>query len=253
MSKFTLLPIDQIGYDPEFYPRVNGKEDWLTVHRYKEVLGSAPWKSDASKPGAFPPVIVVKASGYDWTYLILDGLHRLRAWEAAGLERIPAVIEALPKSKWLERSVELNVDSKRPLDSGDKRWVATKLMADGWTVSKVATLLCMEKASLEKLVATNITKLTQSSAKNILRGRSNREVNGEHYGFLKAPFSPISGTGNAQKALRTQAAVSCREANQIIESFIALLESRAIDPTDEHTSGLLNRVRELLEETAVAA
>lgn len=253
MSKFTYLPIDQIGYDPEFYPRVAGKPDWLTVHRYKEALKSQPWKADASKPGAFPPVVVVKASGYDWPYLSLDGVHRQSAFAGAGLDKIAAIIETLPKSKWLERSVELNTDSKRPLDSGDKRFVTTKLMAEGWSAGKVATLLCMEKASLEKLIATNVTKLTHASAKSIPSGRSNREIRGEHYGFLKAPFSPISGTGNAQKALRSQSTVSCREATQIIESFIALLESKAFDLTDERTCDLLSRVHDLLPDVAAVA
>lgn len=195
MSK--VLPLDQIGYDPEYYPRVNGKEDWLTVHRYKEALKAHPWKADASKPGSFPPVIVVKTAGYQWSYLLLDGLHRVRAWSAAGLEKIPAVIETLPKSKWLERSVELNIDSKRPLDSGDKRWVATKLTAAGWKAGAIAALLCMEQGSFEKLVSTNIQKLTQASAKNIVTGRSNRQVGEDHIGFLKAPFTGVSGTGNA--------------------------------------------------------
>lgn len=247
MSKFVLLPLDQIGYDPQYYPRVNGKEDWITVHRYKEALKSQPWKADAGKPGAFPPIIVVKVTGYDWTYMSLDGLHRMRAWGGAGLEKIPAIIEALPKSKWLERSVELNIDSKRPLDSGDKRWVATKLAADGWKPGQIASLLCMERSSFDKLVATNIQKLTQASAKSILPGRSNRQVGKEHVGFLKAPFRELTA-GNAQKALRAQAAVSCREANQIIESFVALLESKAIDTTDEHTAELLTKVRNLMEE-----
>lgn len=245
MSKFVQLPLDQIGYDPEYYPRVNGKEDWLTVHRYKEALKSQPYKADANQTGAFPPIIVVKTTGYDWAYLILDGLHRLKAFEAVGLEKIPATIEALPKSKWLERSVELNIDSKRPLDSGDKRWVATKLMADGWKPGQVASLLCMERASFDKLVATNITKLTQASAKNILPGRSNRQVGKDHVGFLKAPFRDVTA-GNAQKALKTQAAVSCRESVQIIESFVALLEAKVIDVTDERTAELLLRVRELI-------
>lgn len=248
MSKFVQLLLDQIGYDPEYYPRVNGKEDWLTVHRYKEVLKSNPWKADANRDGAFPPIIVVQTTGYDWKYLVLDGLHRVKSFGAAGLEKIPAIVEVLPKSKWLERSVELNIDSKRPLDSGDKRWIATKLMADGWKPGQVASLLCMERASFDKLVATNIQKLTQASAKSILPGRSNRTIGKEHVGFLKAPFSDATGTSNAQKALRVQAAVSCRESVQIIESFVALLEAKSIDLTDERTTDLLIRVRDLLEQ-----
>lgn len=250
--RFSQLPLEQIGYDPAYYPRVNGKEDWLTVHRYKEAVKSQPWKADASRQGSFPAVIVVKATGYEWPYILLDGLHRVRAWSAAGLKSIAAIVEHLPKSKWLERSVELNIDSKRPLDSGDKRWVATKLTADGWKAGDIASLLCMEADSFKKLMATNVQKLTQASAKSILPGRSNRQVGDENFGFLKAPFRDVTGIGNAQRALRTQASVSCREAKQIIESFISLLESKAIDFTDESTASLLSRADELLRECAVS-
>lgn len=254
MTEWTMIPLSQIGYDPEYYPRVDRKADWLTVHRYKEAVKSHPEKADPSNPGAFPPVIVVKTTGYEWPYLYLDGLHRGSAFASAGLESIAAIIERLPKSRWLARSAELNIDSKRPLDSGDKRWIATKLASDGWESGKIANLLCMENASFEKLMATNITKLTQTSAKHIRPGRSNRQIGDAHYGFLKAPFTDVSGTGNAQTALRMQDRVASREAIQIVESFVALLESKAIDPTDERIAERLQRAAELLETLiAVAA
>lgn len=251
--RHTLLPLDQIGYDPAYYPRVDGREDWLTVHRYKEAIKSQPWRADASRAGAFPPVVVAKATGYDFPYVLLDGLHRLKAFGGAGRDKIAATIEHIPKSKWLARSVELNIDSKRPLDSGDKRFVATALRADGWKDGDIASLLCMEPDSFKKLVATNVQKLTASSAKSIPFGRSNRVIADEHIGFLKAPFSGVSGTGNAQRALRNQASVSSRESIQIIESFVALLESKAIDFTDERVAELLERANTLLRESAVAA
>lgn len=247
------IPLDKIGYDPEYYPRVNGREDWLTVHRYKEALKSHPWKADARKEYAFPPVVVVKTTGYDFPYLLLDGLHRVRAFGVCGIDKIWAAVESLPKSKWLARSVELNIDGKRPLESGDKRWIATKLTAEGWKSGDIAQLLCMEQGSFDKLVASNIQKLTQASAKSIAFGRSNRQIDGEHIGFLKAPFKGLTGTGNAQRALKSQHSVSSREATQIIESFIALMEAKAIDTTDERIVDLLLRVKELLEATAVAA
>lgn len=243
-----LLDLDKIGYDPEYYPRVNGKEDWLTVHRYKEALLSHPDKAKPGSPGAFPEVVVVKAVGYDWPYILLDGLHRARSFSAAGYDQIGAIIERLPQSKWLERSVELNIDSKRALDSGDKRWVASRLTADGWKPEKIAALLCMETGSFEKLMATSVQKLTKASSESIPMGRSNRRIGKEHVGFLKPPFSGLSGTANAQKALRAQSAVSSRDTLQIVESFIALLESRAVDLTDEHLHERLTVAGALLDE-----
>lgn len=245
------IAIDQIGYDPQYYPRVNGNEDWMTVHRYKESLKCNPWKSDAKKDGAFPAVVVVKTTGYEWPYLLLDGLHRLRAFAGAGYDRIWSDVERLPQSKWLERSVELNISSKRPLDSGDKRWVAKRLSESGWQPEKIAGLLEMEKSSFEKLMSTGVQKLSKAASKAIPIGRSNRQINGEHVGFLKEPFTDVTGTGNAVKTLQLQASVSSRNANQIIESFVALLESGCIDHTDEWVSERLEVIRRLLEEMVV--
>lgn len=250
MPEWTMLPIDKIGYDPRYYPRVNGHEDWMTALRYKEALVTHPEKSDPKNPGAFPPIVVVKAAGFDWPYILLDGLHRLRAFHQAGMEKIAATIERLPKSKWLERSVELNIDSKRPLDSGDKRWVAKLLMEEeGWTADRVATLLEMETGSFERLMSVGVHKLTAKSAKLISKGRSNREINGRHYGFLKAPMVDASGAANAEKALLMQGSVTSHDARQIASSFVAMLESRCFDLTDSELLANLSRAKELLEST----
>lgn len=253
MAKVEMLPLDQIGFDPEYYPRVNGKADWLNINKYKEALKTHPEKADYRREGAFPPIVVVKATGYDWQYLTLDGVHRQSAFAAAGLDKIAAVVEHIPQSKWLARSAELNVDGKMPLGSGDKRWVASKLLDQGFEKEKISELLCMEPASFERLMATNIEKLTAASSKSIPVGRANRQVGKNHIGFLKAPFTSISGTANAQRALASQQSVSAMESAQIIESFIALLESRAMDTHDEHVVERLRKAGELLDKLLAAA
>lgn len=245
------IAISQIGYDPQFYPRVNGAEDWLTVHRYKESLKCQPWKADANNEGAFPPIVVVKTTGYEWPYLLIDGLHRIGAFSGAGYDAIWANVERLPKSKWLERSVELNIAGKRPLDSGDKRWVATRLAEIGWKPERIAGLLEMEKASFEKLMSTGIQKLTKAASRSIPVGRSNRQIDGHSVGFLKVPFTDVTGTGNALKTLALQSSVSSRNSRQIIESFVALLESGCIDYTDEWTVERIEAIRNLIDKMLV--
>lgn len=246
------IEIEKIGYDPQHYPRVNGEADWMTVNRYRASLVTHPWKSDPKREGAFPPVIVVKATGYEWPYILLDGLHRLKAFSAAGYKSIWAIVERLPQSKWIARSTELNIASKRPLDSGDKAWVASRLLHDGWNRAQVASLLEMETASFEKLMSTGVQKLSKSSVEKIKPGRSNRRINGDHYGFLKAPFRGVTGAANARTALTMQESVTSRDARQIIESFIAILESRCIDMTDEETAAMLRRAAGLLDELVSA-
>lgn len=241
-----LIDISRIGYDKKFYPRVNGKEDWLTVTRYKDALISHPWKADSRKKGAFPPVVLVRATGYDSPYLLLDGLHRLRAFHGAGQEKIWGNIERLPQSKWLARSVELNIAGQRPLDSGDKRWVASTLIADGWSKGEVAGLLEMQECSFERLISAGCQKLTKTQSEMLPIGRANRQINGNHYGFLKAPFLEATGTSNAVSVLESQSSVSSGEPRQIVDSFLALLESGLIDETDEYIAERMERIKELL-------
>lgn len=240
------IEISKIGYDPQYYPRVNGKEDWVTVHRYKEVLTSTTGKEDANNEGAFPPIRLVKATGEEYVFMVLDGLHRLRAFHKAGLTQIWAIIERIPKSKWLIRSVQLNVSSKRALDSGDKAWIAKKLQSDGHSIQKIAGILEMEVCSIEKLMATRIEKVTASESKCRPVGRGNRKVNGGSYGFLKAPFAETSGTANAKEALEVQGIVASRDTKQIVSSFLAVLRAKTIDLTDTETEEYMIEIKRLV-------
>src|SRR5690348_1563432 len=95
------INVEEIDYRPEFYPRANGDSEWITVHRYADALAADPSKE-------FPPITVVRATGFEFKYLIIDGLHRLRAYFQAKRPQIPANVERLPRSKWFARSVELN-------------------------------------------------------------------------------------------------------------------------------------------------
>lgn len=245
------IRIDQIGYDPDYYPRANGREDWYTVNVYKSALLANPslafgWTPEHPDRG-FPPVVVVRATAREWLYLLLDGLHRLRTYHAAGYEDIPATVERLPESRWLARSVELNVAGKRGLDVGDKAFIARKLEAAGWAVGDVAALLQMQVETLEKIKASRVVKLTAGAARKIVPGRSNREIDGKHYGFLKAPFVPLAGTANVQEALEAQGPVAARDAAHVLDSAIAVLAC-GVDMADEEIARRVERLRELLPE-----
>jgi hypothetical protein len=242
------LSIADIGYDQKYYPRVNGKEDWLTVHRYAEVLRVHPEKADARKKGSFPAVVVVRSHVKDWKWILLDGLHRLRAFYRASLEEIWASVEDVPRSKWLALSVELNIDSKRGLDTGDKRWVAMRLEEEGWKPERIACLLNMTQASFEKIRGTNIHQLKPSEVEKIQNGRGNRQIGEDRYGFLKAPFGDATDTASAVAVLQHQGSVTAHDAAQIVHSFVALLESKCYDLTDEDTRSGLKRVKVLLDE-----
>ncbi len=236
----SMIPVDQIGYDPRYYPRVNGIEDWLTVHRYTDALKASPLKE-------FPPVVVVRVHGRAYAYLLLDGLHRTKSYYNAGRETIPAVVERLPQSKWFARSVEMNASHGRTLDTGDKAWAAVRLEEDGYTIEQAAELLQMRVESLEKIKAEHVVKIKAKAAKSIPSGRGNREVGGGHMGFLKAPFTDFAGTATASGVLAVQESVAARTALSVLDSCIAVLEC-GIDLSDEKVRGRAERLKELVEK-----
>lgn len=248
------LRIDQIGYDKRYYPRVNGdtRLTWMQVNIYKEALVSDPKLADARNRKAFPPITVVRSQGYDWPYLLIDGLHRREAFIRAGHEFIWAEVERIPRSKWLERAVELNADSKLGLGPGDKKWVTKQLLATGYTAEKITGLLQMTTESFERLMVKGIHRITGKAKEEIPIGRGNREIEGgEHFGFIKAPFGEVAGTANAIEVLKTQGPVSTANAMQIVSSFVVLLESGCVNEDDERIMDQLGRAMDLLRELLV--
>jgi hypothetical protein len=253
----TLLNISDIGYEPKYYPRVNGREDWFTVNIYREALIQNPKKADPDSPDAFPPIYVVKATPSvfrkkPFPYLLIDGLHRIRAYHAAGIGQIAAVIERLPESKWFARSVELNAISKRAFDQGDKAFIAETLTGQGWSMADVAKLLQMKVESLEKIHTERCQRIKTAAA--VKRGKPNghdqtrarRDINGEEFGFLKAPFTSLCGTSKGKEALQLQERVTSRDASSILDSFIAVLEMQVLDMSDEAIVVKLERVKSLI-------
>jgi hypothetical protein len=245
------IKLEDIGYDPDYYPRVNGEEDWQTVYKYKEVLLADPSKADSSKRATkkwhpFPPIVVVKVHGKPYKYLLLDGLHRVKAFAAADFEDIFAIVEKIPESKWLERSTELNVEESRGLGPGDKAFVAMRLEVQGWKIDKVAKLLQMSKESLERIKIERCHLLKITEAKRIKMGRGNREIGNKRYGFVKSPYRAVTGTSRAGKVLETQGPCSSRNVLSILDSFLVLLDNKLIDLTDEEVVERMVRIKELM-------
>lgn len=234
----TMILVSEIGYEPKYYPRVNGREDWLTVHRYRDTLAADPAKE-------FPPVHVVKVEGKKFQFGLLDGVHRTKAYHLAGRERIPAEIERLPISKWFARSVELNATHGRQFDTGDKAWVAVRLEEDGFTIGQAAALLQMRVESLEKIKVEHMVKIKANVAKNIPTGRSHRETGNRHYGFLKSAFKDHAQLGSATAVLEAQAPVNSRNVLNILDSFIAVLEA-GLDSAESEVAERLAVIRKLL-------
>jgi len=255
------IKISDVGYEPKYYPRVNAQEDWFTVNVYKDALVADPRRSDSKRYPhiAFPPIHVVRATPKTfrknpYKYMVIDGLHRLRAFYAAGRTEIYAEVESLPESKWFARSVELNVASKRAFDTGDKAFIAKRLQEDGWEIKDVASLLLMRVESLEKIFISRCQKLRVTELVKAGREhRGNRKVNGAHYGFLKAPYAEagISGTSKGLEALTYQGSTTSTDVLQILDSFLGVLETGILDLSNEEVKARVERIAELVSELAL--
>jgi len=241
-----------IGYEPKYYPRVSAKEDWHTVNVYREVLMVDSRKADPQKypQSAFPPIHVVRVlKKGPYRYMLIDGLHRVRAFHAAKIAEICAVVEHLPESKWFARSVELNVASKRGFDTGDKAYIAKRLETEGWEFKAIADLLEMRLESLEKIYVSRCHKLRVT--KIVKKGpehRGKRKIDGDYYGFLKAPYAVagLSGTSKATQALAVQGPVTSKDVMHILDSFLGLLEVGSLDMSDPNVQSRIERISSLL-------
>jgi hypothetical protein len=220
------LALADIGYDPKYYPRVNGKEDWIRVLHYQEILKADPNKDLDS-------IVVVKAIGMKVPWMLLDGLHRVRSYHRAGRPDIPAIEERLPRNRWLARSFELNKKHGRPLEYSDYAWTATSLREEGWKDARIAELLSVTVERLEKIIATRVVLIDTATAEAIPHGRSHRQIGEKHYGFLKAPFMEKERLPAEEiEALKLQAPVSSMSVLNVLDSALAVLMA-GVDMTDE--------------------
>jgi hypothetical protein len=242
--KIHMIPLDQIDSDPKYYPRRAGKADWLTVLVIRDALLTNPWKANPSNPRSFPPIVVVKPPAFRNKYLLIDGLHRWGGFHQAGILKIPAFIENLPKSQWLKRATELNIIGKRALGPQDKAHVTSMLLADGWKIEKIAEIFETKVETIEKIYTDRVRLVSSKQAKQ-LPLEATRLVGNQRLGVLKGPFKRA---GNEMAALASQGTTSAMNVGQIIDQFIAMLESSSADLSNSEVYSKLVFAKELLDE-----
>jgi len=150
----TELPLKSITKDDDIYPRVH--ESQKTIDSYVEAL----------KAGAkFPPIVVQKISvnGKEST-IMLDGLHRLRAYEKEKKNTIETEYwkdEVLDKEEWLNElrleSAKCNATHGDRLTQPDKERVATNIarsdLRKKWTEQRIADALGVARTTIHNWIA----------------------------------------------------------------------------------------------------
>lgn len=134
------LPNNKIYIEEEIYPR--NQCDWQLIHIYKEGM----------KLGAdFPPILVGKES--DNKYILIDGVHRYKAWAALKKNPIPVILSQKPKKDWFAEAVEVNVKHGKRLSTQERLTSAIRLQEMKYMDSEIATIIGMSKADMKKFIA----------------------------------------------------------------------------------------------------
>jgi DNA modification methylase len=107
-----LIPIDQVAFVKELYPR--HREDDAVIEQYRASLD------------LLPPIKVARER------ILVDGLHRLQAFRREGATEIPAInLGNLTDIEILKESIRCNATHGRQLDTKDKRRMADQLYRQG--------------------------------------------------------------------------------------------------------------------------
>ena len=248
------LPVEQIGYDPIFYPRHHGEPYWQHVLTLRSCLNADPTIAESNKKPhgswrPFPPVIVVKRHGWDLPYMILDGAHRTGAFREFGLDRIWAEIETVPKSKWLARATEFNVRQQHcNLSDQDRASIAERLSHEGMTDTAIAGLLHVTPDRLEKIRTERVVKLTAKQCGEMEKDGDCRVIrtNGNGFAVIKSAVKEAMATNAIVPALRSQKPIKSLRAIHILDECIAILQSKVLDPKDVEIESRLRTILELI-------
>jgi hypothetical protein len=161
----------------------------------------------------------------------------MRAYLRAKRERIPAVVERLPESKWFARAVELNVPNGRSFTTQDKAFIANRLDREGWNETEQAKLLQMPIESLQRI---KVDRLVRAQLQTGKRG------GGAGMLVLKAPARGLVGRA-AQRAQRFQAPLATASVVSALDQTIAVLKMGLVDMGDEAVAERIEEIRELLK------
>jgi len=144
MKRMSVLKIEEIVFDKSIYPRTNTW--WGTSYRYSEMM----------KAGAkFPPIIVGKLDG---KYILVDGKHRLEAYQKLGQKHVSCeVLTDLTKKELFVKAIELNVAHGQTLSSYDKVRIVEALKKMDYSMPQIAKIVQIPADKITQFVATRMT------------------------------------------------------------------------------------------------
>lgn len=134
------LRIDSLREPDELYPRV--APDPAVIDRYRDILKD------------LPPITVTISDDEELDRIIVDGMHRKRAFEAEGRKTIPCKLEPVENAAdVLAMSARRNIAHGLPLTSEERRHVAEELWQQGMDKKQIAGAVGRSRRTVNRWLA----------------------------------------------------------------------------------------------------
>jgi len=214
--KTRILKIDELNFDDDLYPRL--KVNWLTAYQYAQAMRAG---------ATFPPILVGKYGGKMY---VVDGWHRVKAYEILKEEYIEAIIKNYSsRREMLVDAINANIAHGRPLSVQEKVRLVEKLSNEKFTVEQISQILRIPVDQIEKFKARTI--YTPS---------------GEPI-YLKSIVAKSKPTANETLTVNMEK-FNVRTVIELLEQLIELLESNIFPWHDEKVRELAIKTHNLLNE-----
>lgn len=225
------LKISSLKLVPEFYPREGVDEE--RVKEFAELL----------KEGVkFDPIKVTKES------VVLDGIHRLKAHELAGLDEIEVEIVEDAGKFLLLTAASLNSKHGKPLTNAEKRSVVEKVLAAEPEIElkELANALAVSKSTVygwtEEIRQGRDERLKQRALGLRGQGRTEREIADEIgvprqtiSDWISAENSSAGKIGNSNGTNASAGAVATTEGEHLTQNVeLSAQEKRDAEALRKH-------------------
>lgn len=210
-KKLKLLQIKDIIWEREFYPRSEHCPNWQTVYQYIQAMKS---KSE------FPPIIVGQEGNI---YSIIDGVTRFEASKRLKRTEIYGYVIDLPKDKWYELSVNLNITNGQRFSPFEVSSIILKFRKLKYPDAKIAQIVRIPIVNIQKLLLGKVAKVqignnVTRNGKPIFEDRSIKNVIGH-----------LAGAEVSEDIIQAQSSMYGWSQVDLIAELRSLLEKDLID------------------------
>jgi len=245
-KKLLKLEIGQISYSDQIYPRAA-----INYIHVEQLV-------DALKAGyRLPPITIADVNGEK--NVLIDGLHRLKAYFKVGAEKVECEwIGKLSLKDAIVEAVRLNSAHGRNLSPFEKRAFIAKSKKLGIKNDKIAEALRMPIEKVEKLSISSISyfginledRLNRKPIIQILHEHGYRTpLIEELMAYIpKKPLQKVAENLEADSMIQAQKSLAAMSQIHLLKQVIDLIDSNAIDLENPEVRSLLKELHYKIEQ-----